>query len=153
MLGFFVTTLVTALSLLVVDLAVPGVGIATFPAAMAAAIALGLVNGSVKPILKVLSLPITFLTLGGFSLIVNGFCFWLASLVVPGFAVHGLLAFILGPVVLSVVNTFLTGYALDKGFEQKIAGAGDKFNSLKAAKGERIQAASEDKALKSSELS
>lgn len=124
MLGFFLTTLVTALSLLVVDLAVPGVGIATFPAALAAALSLGLVNGSVKPVLKLLSLPVTFLTLGSFSLVVNGFCFWLASLVVPGFAVQGLLGFVLGPVVLSVVSTFLTGYFINKGVNQKLAGLG-----------------------------
>lgn len=126
MLGFFLTTLVTALSLLVVDLAVPGVGIATFPAALAAALSLGFVNGSIKPVLKLLSLPVNILTLGSFSLVVNGLCFWLASLVVPGFAVHGLLAFILAPVLLSVVSTFLTGYFVNKGVAQKLEALGDK---------------------------
>lgn len=118
MLGFLITTLVTALSLLVVDLIVPGVGIATFPAALLAGVALGLVNGSVKPVLSVVSLPINILTLGLFSLVVNGFCFWLASVFVPGFAVHGLLAFILGPVVLSFVSTFLSSYFVNKGIGQ-----------------------------------
>ena len=59
MLGFVITTLVTALSLLVVDMTVPGVGIATFAAAIMAAVSLGLVNGSVKPVLKLLSFPVT----------------------------------------------------------------------------------------------
>lgn len=127
MLGFFLTTLVTALSLLVVDLAVPGVGIATFPAALAAALSLGLVNGSIKPVLKFLAFPVNLLTLGGFSLVVNGLCFWLASLVVPGFAVHGLLAFILGPIVLSIMSTFLTGYFLNKGVAKKLEAVGNKF--------------------------
>ncbi len=122
MLGFFLTTLVTALSLLVVDLAVPGVGIATFPAALAAALSLGLVNGTIKPVISLLSLPVNLLTLGSFSLVINGVCFWLASLLVPGFAVHGLLAFILGPVVLSAVTTFLTGYFVEKGIDKKLAG-------------------------------
>jgi putative membrane protein len=111
MIGF----LVTALSLLVVDLIVPGVNIATFVAAMLAAISIGLVNGTIKPILSVLSFPITFLTFGLFALVVNGICFWLASLVVPGFAVHGFLGFILGPIVLSVVSTFLSQYLIEKG--------------------------------------
>lgn len=152
MLGFFVTTLVTALSLLVVDLAVPGVTLSTFVAAMVAAVALGVVNASVKPVLKVLSLPVTFLTLGAFSLVVNGFCFWLASLFVPGFAVNGLLAFILGPIVLSVVNTFLTGYFEKNQLGEKIAGAASKLN-LKQAEGDRIEPADERAALEAQELS
>jgi len=114
MLSFLVTTLATALGLLVVDIAIPGVTIATFPAALLAAISIGLVNGSVKPVLSVLSLPINFLMLGLFSLVVNGTCFWLTSLLVPGFTVHGLLAFILGPVVLSLATTFLNKYFAEK---------------------------------------
>lgn len=108
------TVLATALSLLVIDLVVPGVNIATFPAALIAAIALGLVNSGVKPVLSLLSLPLNFLTLGGFSLVVNGLCFWLASLLVPGFTASGLVAIILGPVVLSFVNTFLSRYFGEK---------------------------------------
>lgn len=121
MLGFFLTTLVTALGLLVVDLVVPGVTIATFPAALLAAIAIGLVNGSIKPVLSTLSMPINFLTLGAFAFVVNGLCFWLASLVVPGFAVHGLLAFIGGPVVLSLASTLLNKYFAEKGVGQSLS--------------------------------
>jgi putative membrane protein len=115
MTGFFWTTLTTALGLLAVDLVVPGVDLATFPVALLAAIALGLVNGGIRPILSLLSLPITFLTLGAFSLVVNGVCFWLASLFVPGFIVHGFLAFLLGPVVLSLATTVLNKYFAEKG--------------------------------------
>jgi putative membrane protein len=104
----------TALSLLVIDLIVPGVNIANFPAALVAAAVLGLVNSGVKPVVSLLSLPLNFLTLGGFSLVVNGICFWLASLFVPGFTVSGLLAVISGPVVLSVMNTFLNNYFAEK---------------------------------------
>ena len=115
MLGTFLTLLATALSLLVVDLAVPGVNIDSFfPGALIAAVALGLVNSSVKPILSTLSMPLNFLSLGAFSLVVNGVCFWLASLFVPGFSVHGLLALILGPIILSFVNTFLSKYFAEK---------------------------------------
>jgi putative membrane protein len=75
MIGTFFTLLATALSLLVVDLVVPGVDLATFPAALIAAVAIGFVNSSVKPILSALSLPLNFLSLGLFSLVVNGLCF------------------------------------------------------------------------------
>lgn len=122
MFGFALTTLITALSLLIVDLAVPGVTIATFPAALLAGISIGFVNAVVKPVLNILSLPVNFVTFGLFSLVVNGVCFWLASVFVPGFAVHGLLALILGPVVLSLVSTFLNSYFIERGFGQSLAG-------------------------------
>jgi len=120
MIGSFFTLLATALSLLVVDLTVPGVDIATFPAALIAAIAIGLVNAFIKPILSLLSLPLNFLTLGTFSLVVNGICFWLASVLVPGFGVHGILAVILGPVVLSLVSTFLNKYFAERNTDLKL---------------------------------
>ncbi|MBE9179671.1 phage holin family protein [Oculatella sp. LEGE 06141] len=120
MLGILFTTLATALSLLVVDLAVPGVDLANFPAAIIAALSIGLVNSFVKPVLSALSLPLNFLTLGLFSLVVNGICFWLASVLVPGFVVRGLVAFILGPIVLSFVSTFLNRYFAEKNPDIKI---------------------------------
>jgi putative membrane protein len=105
--------LATALSLLVVDLVVPGVTIDTLTAAAIAAVTVGVVNAFVKPLLQALTLPINVVTFGAFSLVVNGLCLWLASLGVPGFYVQGILGFLLGPVVLSAVNTFLGNY-LDK---------------------------------------
>lgn len=131
MMGIFFTWIATALSLLLVDLAVPGVNIATFPAALIAAISIGFLNSSVKPILSTLSLPLNFLSFGAFSLVVNGLCFWLASILVPGFSVHGLLAFLLAPVALSFVNTFLNQYFVEKHPELK---AGDKFPELNPEK-------------------
>jgi putative membrane protein len=115
--GYFFIALATALSLLIVDLVVPGVNIANFPSALIAAMIIGLVNSAIKPTLTILSLPLTYLTLGGFSLILNGICFWLASVLAPGFEVRGLIAFILGPIVLSLVNTFLSKYFAEKGFQ------------------------------------
>lgn len=114
MMGMFFTWLATALSLLVVDLVLPGVNIATFPAALIAAVSIGLVNSSVKPILSGLSMPLNFLSLGTFSVVVNGICFWLASILVPGFRVSGLIALIVGPIILSFVNTFLSQYFAER---------------------------------------
>jgi putative membrane protein len=110
----FFTALATALSLLIVDLVVPGVDIANFPAALIAALVIGLINGSVKPILSTLSLPLNFFSLGAFSLVVNGLCFWLAAVLVPGFSVRGIIAFLLGPVILSFANTFINNYFVEK---------------------------------------
>ncbi len=114
MLGTLLTLLATALSLLVVDIIFPGVDLANFPAALIAAVAIGAVNSFIRPILSTLSLPLNLVSLGAFSLVVNGFCFWLASVLVPGFKVSGLLAFILGPAILSFVNTFLSKYFAER---------------------------------------
>ncbi|MBE9207966.1 phage holin family protein [Nostoc sp. LEGE 06077] len=114
MLGTFLITLATALSLLIVDLVVPGVNIANFPSALIAALAIGLINSSVKPVLSTLSLPLNLVTFGAFSLVVNGICFALAAFLVPGFSAHGILAFILGPVVLSLANTFIGNYFAER---------------------------------------
>jgi putative membrane protein len=114
MLGTFLITLATALSLLIVDLVVPGVNIANFPSALIAAVAIGLINSSVRPALSTLSLPLNFVTFGAFSLVVNGICFALAAFLVPGFSVHGIIAFILGPVVLSFANTFISNYFVER---------------------------------------
>ena len=114
MLGTFLTLLATALSLLVVDIIFPGVYLANFPAAMLAAVVIGIINSGVRPFLSLLSLPINILSLGAFTLVINGLCFWLAAVFVPGFKVAGILAFIIAPVILSVVNTFLNNYFAEK---------------------------------------
>ncbi|MEH1970495.1 phage holin family protein [Nostoc sp.] len=114
MLTPLLTALATALSLLIVDLVVPGVNIANFPAALIAALVIGLINGSVKPVLSALSLPLNFLSFGAFSLIVNGLCFWLASVLVPGFSVRGIIGFLLGPVILTFANTFINNYFVER---------------------------------------
>ncbi|WP_019503482.1 phage holin family protein [Pleurocapsa sp. PCC 7319] len=114
MLASLLTVLATALSLLVVDIIFSGVDIANFPAALIAAVVIGIVNTGVKPLISLLSLPLNILSLGAFSLVVNGLCFWLASLFVPGFRVAGLLAFIFAPVLLSFVNTFLSKYFAER---------------------------------------
>ncbi|MDZ8259760.1 phage holin family protein [Nostoc sp. ChiQUE01b] len=114
MLTPFLTALATALSLLIVDLVVPGVNIANFPAALIAALVIGLINGSVKPALSALSLPLNFLSFGAFSLVVNGLCFWLAAVLVPGFAVRGIIGFLLGPVILTFANTFINNYFVER---------------------------------------
>ncbi|ACC83730.1 phage holin family protein [Nostoc punctiforme] len=114
MLTPLLTALATALSLLIVDLVVPGVNIANFPAALIAALVIGLINGSVKPVLSALSLPLNFLSFGAFSLVVNGLCFWLAAVLVPGFSVNGIIAFLLGPVILTFANTFINNYFVER---------------------------------------
>ncbi len=119
MLLYLLSVLATALSLMLLDAIFAGVVLANFPAAMVAAVVIGLVNGIIKPVLFILSLPITILTLGLFSLVVNGICFWLASVVTPGFQVHGFWAFIVGPIVLSIVSTALNNFFVNQAIKTK----------------------------------
>jgi putative membrane protein len=114
MVGILLSILVTALSLLVVDILFKGVAIASFPVALISGVVIGLVNGFAKPIITVLSLPLTLVTLGAFTLVINGICLALAAFLVPGFYVHGVLAFLLAPVILAAANTFLTKYFSEK---------------------------------------
>lgn len=114
MVGILLSILVTALSLLVVDILFKGVAIASFPVALIAGAVIGLINAFVKPVISILSLPLTLVTLGGFTLIINGICFALAAFLVPGFAVNGILAFLIAPVILAAGNTVLTNYFADK---------------------------------------
>lgn len=114
MIGSLLTVLATALSLLIVDIVFSGVSLDNFPAALLAGAVIGLVNAGVKPILSLLSLPLNILSLGAFSLVINGICFWLASLFVPGFQVAGLIAFLVAPIILSFANTIISNYFGEK---------------------------------------
>ena len=103
--------LVNAVALFVLPYVFPWVKVDTFWAALAAALVLGLVNALIRPILVLLTLPITVLTLGLFYLIVNGFTFLLASKLVPGFEVSSFWWAVLGALVVSVVSWFVGSFA------------------------------------------
>ncbi len=104
---FLIHWLVVAIALWAAAWILPGVGIASWPALLVAALVLGFVNAIVRPILVLLTLPITVLTLGLFYLVVNGAAFALAALVVPGFEVGGCGWAILGALVVSVLSWFI----------------------------------------------
>ena len=104
---FLVHWLVIAIALWVTAYILPGVTFESTPALAIAAIVLGLINAVIRPILTILTLPITILTLGLFYLLVNGFTFLLAAKVVPGFAVAGFWWAVLGALLVSVVSAFI----------------------------------------------
>jgi putative membrane protein len=107
---FLIHWLVVALALWVTAYILPGVHIDSTQALAIAAVVLGLVNALIRPILTILTLPITILTLGLFYLLVNGFTFLLASKVVPGFAVSSYWWAVLGALVVSIVSGFVGGF-------------------------------------------
>ena len=79
----------------------------SWPALLVAGLVLGFVNAIIRPILVVVTLPITVLTLGLFYLVVNGLAFALAAAVVPGFEVDSLLWAMLGALVVSLISWFI----------------------------------------------
>lgn len=104
---FLVHWLIVAIALGVTTWIVPGVHIASLAALAVAAIVLGFVNALVRPVLVVLTLPVTLLTLGLFYLVINGAAFALAAAIVPGFHVDSFGWAILGALVVSLVSGFI----------------------------------------------
>jgi len=100
--------ILNALALLIVAYLLPGIQVASFGYALAAALVLGLVNTFVKPLLVLLTLPITLVTLGLFLLVVNVLMFWLAGSILKGFQVQGFWWAAVGAVVYSLVAGLLS---------------------------------------------
>ncbi len=104
---FLVHWLVVAVALWATAWILPGVELSSWPALLVAALVLGFVNAVVRPLLVLLTLPITVLTLGLFYLVVNGAAFALAAAVVPGFQVAGCGWAILGALLMSLLSGFI----------------------------------------------
>jgi len=94
--------ILNAVALWLVTLVVPGVSIHDPVHALVAALVLGLANTLVKPLLVILTLPITIVTLGLFLLVINGLLFWGVGSLLPGFHVAGFVPGLLGAILYSV---------------------------------------------------
>ncbi len=102
--------ILNAVALLAVAWLLPtSIHVASFGSALLAALILGLVNALVRPVLLVLTLPVTLLTLGLFIFVLNGLMFWLAGSLIDGFVVAGFWPAVLGSMVYSVVSWALSG--------------------------------------------
>lgn len=104
MFNLLLVWLINALCLLGVANFVPGVHIVNFKAALLAAAVLGLINLFIKPVLSLLTLPITLLTLGLFSFVINAMMFGLAAYFLSGFNVDGFWAALIGALVFGVLT-------------------------------------------------
>jgi putative membrane protein len=105
---FLLRWFINSISLLLVVHIVSGIGISSWLTAIAAALVLGLLNAFVRPVLIVLTLPVNILTLGLFTLIINGFMFYLAALLVHGFVIAGYWYAFLGALVFSIISFLLS---------------------------------------------
>ena len=99
--------LLCAIALLIVSRIVPGFHVASVGSALIASLVIGLLNATVGLFLKIITFPLSILTLGIFLLVINGLMILLASSVVPGFYVHGLVPAFWGAVVLALLGVLI----------------------------------------------
>jgi putative membrane protein len=97
-----------AVALLGVAYLLPSIQISDFGSAMLAALVIGLLNTLVRPLLVILTLPVTLLTLGLFYFVLNGLLFWWAGHMLDGFEVDGFVSAVLGAILYSVIAWVLS---------------------------------------------
>jgi len=114
--GFLARVLANGAAIYLAAVIVPGIELSGgILIALGAGLVLGLINAVVRPILIVLTLPVTLLTLGLFIFFLNAFCLWLTSVLIKGFEVHGLWAALFGSLLVSAVSWLLTAFVSDRG--------------------------------------
>jgi putative membrane protein len=107
MLDLLVHWFLSAASLLIVAFLFPGIEVHGLGTALMAPIVIGFINATLGIVVKVITLPLTLLTLGIFWLIINALMLQLAATIVPGFYVAGFFSAFFGAIVLSIVNMLL----------------------------------------------
>ena len=107
--------LINAGAILLVAWILEGIDVRGPGTALVAALALGLVNAVIRPVVLFLTMPLGCLTLGLFTFVVNALMFWLAAAVVPGFDVDGFVSALLGSLLVSAVSTVASRLWVDRG--------------------------------------
>jgi putative membrane protein len=118
MLKLIVKWVLSAAALLLVAYLYSGVQVTSFTSALLAAFVLGLLNIVVRPVLVLLTLPVTILTLGLFLFVINALVFWLAATLLDGFQVNGFWASLLGSLLYTVIGVVIDS-ALERLFSKK----------------------------------
>jgi len=118
--GFFYRLVITAFGLWAAATIVPGVDITGWRALLVSALLLGIVNAVIRPVILILTLPLTVLTLGLFILVVNGISLGIVAWLVPGFDLAGLLAATLGACVVGLTSWFASAFVGGSGRIERI---------------------------------
>lgn len=114
MLTLIVKWLISALAIFLVGNFLPGIHVPSYTVALIVALVLGVLNVTLRPILKLLTFPITLITLGLFALLVNGFTFWLVPKIVPGFIIDTFWWAVLGAILVSLISTLVDRIVLGR---------------------------------------
>src|SRR3972149_3220299 len=104
--------LINAVALMAVAYLLPGIAVSSFVVALIAALVLGLVNAVIRPVLILLTLPATLLTLGLFIFVINGLLFWFVGSFIEGFVVSGFWWGVFGAIAYSIVSWALSALLL-----------------------------------------
>jgi putative membrane protein len=120
MVGFILRALIAAVGLWIATKIVPGIGAESWRTLLFAALLLGLVNAIVRPILILLTLPFTIITLGLFLFVINGLMLELVAFFLRDFHVHGLFAAILGSIVVGLTGWVGSWFIGPKGRYEKV---------------------------------
>jgi putative membrane protein len=110
--------LLSATALMFVAYVYSGVEVRSFPSALIAAFVIGLLNTVIRPVLVLLTLPVTVLTLGLFLFVINALMFWAAAAVLDGFHVRGFVSALIGSLIYSVIGLVIES-ALERLFAKK----------------------------------
>jgi putative membrane protein len=111
---FLLRVLLNAVAVFLAAQLIPGIGLTGPGAALWAGLVLGLVNAVIRPVLILLTLPVTFFTLGLFIFVINAACLGLAARLVPGFTISGFWAALFGALTISVISWLLSTLLSDK---------------------------------------
>ncbi len=107
MIGFIIRYIIIAGVVMIIPRYLKGITVDGFTTALLVALAMGFLNSFVKPILKIISLPITFMTLGLFSLVITVGMVYLVELYIPGFKVSGFIAPLIFSFVIGMTNSLV----------------------------------------------
>jgi putative membrane protein len=110
--------LINTVSLIAVAYLMPSISVSSLTSALVAALVLGLVNTVIRPILVLLTLPVTIVTLGLFIFVINGLLFWFVGSFIEGFVVAGFWPGVFGAIVYSVISWLLSSLVLRPGRER-----------------------------------
>ena len=107
MAAILITWIANSLAIYCVAYLMRSVEVASFTSALIAGAVLSIINALVRPVVVLLTLPLTIITLGLFYFFVTAFCLWLVSEFVSGFMIHGLLATIVASILISILSAFI----------------------------------------------
>ena len=108
MMNLLIAWLINTVALIAVAYLMPSIKVADFTTALIAALVLGLVNAIIRPVLVLLTLPVTLLTLGLFIFVINGLLFWFVGSFIKGFVVEGFWAGFFGAIIFSLISWALS---------------------------------------------
>ena len=112
--------MVLTLSIIIASYFLDGIHVRDFFSAFLAAAVLGVLNVLLRPILIILTLPITIFSLGLFMFVINAFLLAMVSGVIPGFEVHGFWTAVFGALIISIINWLLSSFIIQRGRIQRV---------------------------------